>query len=52
LLHGAGGTTLFTLGVTYLDENVSQVKSSLYHGKSTIPQSSLIIDSKFLITET
>ncbi|CAK8679887.1 solute carrier organic anion transporter family member 4A1-like [Clavelina lepadiformis] len=32
LLHGAGGTTLFSLGVTYLDENVPQAHSSLYHG--------------------
>nr|CAB3266359.1 solute carrier organic anion transporter family member 4A1-like [Phallusia mammillata] len=32
LLNGLGGTTLFTLGVTYLDENVEQVQSSLYHG--------------------
>jgi len=29
---GIGASPLYTLGITYLDENVSQVKSSLYHG--------------------
>jgi len=32
LLCGAGGTPLSTLGISYLDENVKQVKSSLYTG--------------------
>lgn len=33
LLHGAGASPLFTLGVTYLDENVSTKMSSVYLGK-------------------
>lgn len=32
LLHGAGAAPLFTLGVTYLDENVSKKMSSVYLG--------------------
>ena len=32
LLHGAGATALYTLGVTYMDENVPQRKSSFYNG--------------------
>ncbi|XP_064548833.1 solute carrier organic anion transporter family member 4A1 isoform X2 [Drosophila montana] len=32
LLHGAGAAPLFTLGVTYLDENVSTKMSSVYLG--------------------
>ncbi|KAJ0182819.1 hypothetical protein K1T71_002188 [Dendrolimus kikuchii] len=32
LLHGAGATPLFTLGVTYIDENVSKKMSSVYLG--------------------
>ncbi|XP_034473892.1 solute carrier organic anion transporter family member 4A1 [Drosophila innubila] len=32
LLHGAGASPLFTLGVTYLDENVSTKMSSVYLG--------------------
>lgn len=34
LLHGAGATPLFTLGVTYIDENVSKKMSSVYLGKN------------------
>ncbi|GBP12347.1 Solute carrier organic anion transporter family member 4A1 [Eumeta japonica] len=30
LLHGAGAAPLFTLGVTYIDENVSKKMSSVY----------------------
>ena len=33
LLHGAGASPLFTLGVTYIDENVSKKMSSVYLGK-------------------
>lgn len=33
LLHGAGAAPLFTLGVTYIDENVSKKMSSVYLGK-------------------
>lgn len=33
LLHGAGASPLFTLGVTYIDENVSKKMSSVYIGK-------------------
>ncbi|XP_012274694.1 solute carrier organic anion transporter family member 4A1 [Orussus abietinus] len=32
LLHGAGASPLYTLGVTYLDENVSKKMSSVYLG--------------------
>lgn len=32
LLHGAGAAPLYTLGVTYLDENVPQRSSSFYIG--------------------
>ncbi|XP_045774557.1 solute carrier organic anion transporter family member 4A1 isoform X1 [Maniola jurtina] len=32
LLHGAGATPLFTLGVTFIDENVSKKMSSVYLG--------------------
>ncbi|XP_077989837.1 solute carrier organic anion transporter family member 4A1-like [Glandiceps talaboti] len=32
LLHGAGATPLYTLGVTYLDENVAMKMSSVYIG--------------------
>ena len=33
LLHGAGASPLYTLGVTYIDENVSKKMSSVYLGK-------------------
>lgn len=33
LLHGAGAAPLFTLGVTFIDENVSKKMSSVYLGK-------------------
>lgn len=33
LLHGAGAAPLFTLGVTYIDENVSKKMSSVYLGE-------------------
>lgn len=36
LLHGVGASPLYTLGLTYLDENVKQVYSSAYHGLKTI----------------
>uniref|UniRef100_UPI00398EF65F solute carrier organic anion transporter family member 4C1-like isoform X3 n=1 Tax=Pristiophorus japonicus TaxID=55135 RepID=UPI00398EF65F len=32
LLHGVGGTPLYTLGMVYIDDSVSTVKSSLYIG--------------------
>uniref|UniRef100_A0A1A9ZVS2 Solute carrier organic anion transporter family member n=1 Tax=Glossina pallidipes TaxID=7398 RepID=A0A1A9ZVS2_GLOPL len=32
MLHGAGASPLFTLGVTYIDENVSKKMSSVYLG--------------------
>ncbi|VDK64348.1 unnamed protein product [Gongylonema pulchrum] len=31
-LHGIGATPLFTLGVSYIDENVGPALSSLYLG--------------------
>nr|CAB3266355.1 solute carrier organic anion transporter family member 4A1-like [Phallusia mammillata] len=31
LLNGVGSTAIFTLGMTYLDENVAQKSSSTYH---------------------
>ncbi|XP_078492244.1 solute carrier organic anion transporter family member 4A1 [Ciona intestinalis] len=57
LLHGIGGTTLFTLGVTYLDENVKQVHSSLYHGiyySSAVlgPAMGFLLGSRFLTIYT
>lgn len=36
LLHGAGASPLFTLGVTYIDENVSKKMSSVYLGKCSV----------------
>ncbi|KAJ9593377.1 hypothetical protein L9F63_015081, partial [Diploptera punctata] len=33
LLHGAGASPLYTLGVTFIDENVSKKMSSVYLGK-------------------
>lgn len=33
LLHGVGAAPLFTLGVTYIDENVSKKMSSIYLGE-------------------
>ena len=32
LLHGAGSTPLYTLGVTYIDENVGAKDSAFYLG--------------------
>lgn len=42
LLHGAGAAPLFTLGVTFIDENVSKKMSSVYLG-TTLHGSSLAI---------
>lgn len=36
LLHGIGATPLFTLGVSYIDENVKPALSSMYIGKCHI----------------
>ena len=36
MLHGAGATALYTLGVVYLDENVSPRSSSFYNGQSSL----------------
>ena len=33
LLHGAGAAPLYTLGVTFIDENVSKKMSSVYLGE-------------------
>ena len=33
LLHGAGATPLYTLGVTYLDENLKAKNTPVYVGK-------------------
>jgi hypothetical protein len=33
LLHGAGASPLYTLGVTFIDENVSKKMSSVYLGE-------------------
>jgi organic anion transporter 4A len=35
LLHGAGASPLYTLGVTFIDENVSKKMSSVYLGECT-----------------
>jgi hypothetical protein len=36
LLHGAGASPLYTLGVTFIDENVSKKMSSVYLGEWTL----------------
>lgn len=33
LLHGAGASPLYTLGVTYIDESVVRRKAGVYLGK-------------------
>lgn len=35
LLHGIGATPLYTLGVSYLDDNLLSSTTSLYVGKSS-----------------
>lgn len=32
LLHGIGASPILTLGITYIDENVKQIHSSVYNG--------------------
>lgn len=39
LLHGVGATPLYTLGVTYLDENVKSSYSPIYIGEWGLPRS-------------
>lgn len=39
LLHGVGATPLYTLGVTYLDENVKSNYSPIYIGEWNLPRS-------------
>ncbi len=34
-LHGLGATPLFSIGTTYIDENVSQKASPVYLGKAS-----------------
>lgn len=46
LLHGAGASSLFTLGVTYIDENVSKKMSSVYLGKCSLLVFNIQRDSK------
>lgn len=36
LLHGAGAAPLYTLGTTYLDDNLPVTSSSMYQGKNFI----------------
>ena len=43
LLHGAGAAPFYTLGVTYLDENVSKKMSSVYLGKIRISSTNISI---------
>lgn len=38
LFHGAGAAPLFTLGVTYIDENVSKKMSSIYLGEYLVAE--------------
>lgn len=39
LLHGVGATPLYTLGVTYLDENVKSSYSPIYIGEWDLSKS-------------
>ncbi|CAG5116727.1 unnamed protein product, partial [Candidula unifasciata] len=53
LLHGAGATPLYTLGATYIDENVSQRSSAFcngifYTGSIVGPAIGYILGAKFL----
>lgn len=33
ILHGVGGTTVYSIGIVYLDTNVKTKNSPLYQGK-------------------
>lgn len=43
-LHGAGAAPLYTLGITYIDENVSQKTSPLFTGNQYKITPSTIIE--------
>ncbi|XP_070496427.1 solute carrier organic anion transporter family member 4A1 isoform X3 [Chironomus tepperi] len=48
LLHGTGASPLYTLGVTYIDENVSKKMSSIYLGFAVfLPK---LIENQFSVT--
>jgi hypothetical protein len=53
LLHGAGASPLYTLGVTFIDENVSKKMSSVYLGECTlednIKKNILVRNFKFVL---
>lgn len=52
LLHGAGAAPFYTLGVTYLDENVSKKMSSVYLGKTRRDNDSRIAIIHLVATAT
>ena len=48
LLHGAGAAPLYTLGVTYLDENLPLRSSSMYIGKLAVHFFCAVLSAKYI----